>query len=248
MCELSNKERIKLAKVLMDDLNTGDWQELFAMTESEIYLQHNNRFLRDVHWQNKGLKQGCIGAVNHILDADESHISEIWNLSGIQSSLSRKEPDLFRKIESIINDEELKTVSKPELENTNESVYEALKDAEVLIHERGAPNAYDRMHTALHSFLRQVCENNSIKYDKNDAITALLPEINNYLKSLPNDGRNDKVFAMLRSANSMLDSMNYLRNHNSLSHPNERLLNNSDARFAINLARSIMSYIDNLLD
>jgi hypothetical protein len=53
---------------------------------------------------------------------------------------------------------------------------------------------------------------------------------------------------MLRSANAMLDSINYLRNHNRQSHPTEELLTDSDARFSINLARSIMSYVDDLLE
>jgi len=231
----------------MNTLNTGDWQELLTMTDCEDFLQSHHRFLQDVNWQNEGLKQGCIQAVNYMLDQSEDNIVEIWNLSGVQYDLEKKEPLLHKLIKSIVNGEELKTVKKPDLLNTNESVYEALKDAEVLIHSSGAANGYDRMHTAMHSFLRQVCENNDIAYETSDSITGLLPKINNYLKSLPDNGRNEKVFVMLRSANSMLDNINYLRNHHSLSHPSDELLSDSDARFAINLSRSIMTYIDDLL-
>ena len=45
----------------------------------------------------------------------------------------------------------------------------------------------------------------------------------------------------------MLDTINYLRNHHSLSHANQELLTDADAQFAINLTRSIMSYIDKLV-
>ena len=248
MAELDCKQKVKLAIVLMDILNTGDWQELFTMTDSEEFLEYHSSFMKNVNWHNEGLKQGCILAVNHVLEKDDAYIKEIWGLSDVQYYLKRKEPELHRVIESIVNGEELRAVSKPDLENTNESVYEALEDAEVLIRERSASNGYDRMHTALHSFLRQACTNNSIDYNKTDAITALLPKINTHLKTLPDDGRNEKVFIMLRSANSMLDNINYLRNHHSLSHPNEDLLSEGDARFAINLARSIMTYVDDLLN
>lgn len=33
-----------------------------------------------------------------------------------------------------------------------------------------------------------------------------------------------------------------------MSHPTEELLNEDDARFAINLTRSIIAYIDNLIE
>jgi len=51
---------------------------------------------------------------------------------------------------------------------------------------------------------------------------------------------------MLRSVNAIMNNINYLRNYNSLSHPTDELLNFNDAKFAINLVRSIMTYVDNL--
>lgn len=49
---------------------------------------------------------------------------------------------------------------------------------------------------------------------------------------------------MLRSAGSILHGINNLRNH---AHPTQTLLTEGDARFAINLVRSIMAYVDELL-
>ena len=247
MQELDSKTRITLAKSLMT-LNTGDWEELFTITECEGCPLNNSRFYQDVHWQNEGLKRGCIQAIEYILEENPENIIHIWEMEGVQSSIRKSDPDTYSFIEAILNNEEGKSVAKPVPINTNNSIYHALEDAEVLIAKRGAASSYDRMHTALHSFLRQACENYSITYAQGDSITALLPKINSYIKSLPDDGRNDKVFTMLRSANAILDNINYLRNHNSLSHPTEELLTDSDARFAINLARSIMTYIDDLLE
>ncbi|WP_336749738.1 abortive infection family protein [Pantoea vagans] len=55
-------------------------------------------------------------------------------------------------------------------------------------------------------------------------------------------------FCMMISARAILQEIKNLQNNNSMAHPTENLLNESDARFAINLVRSIMTYIDELLD
>ncbi|HDY99555.1 MAG TPA: abortive phage infection protein [Pseudomonas sabulinigri] len=246
MDELNNKDKINLSKVLMNTLNSGDWKELFAITECDDCPQNSSQFYKDVHWNNDSLKQGCINAVEFILDANPVNIKEIWGLEGVQGTLKRNKPELYNAIESIVDGVVL--VANPNVNNTNESVFKALEDAEVLLTTQGASSAYDRMHTALHGFLRQVCHNNNISFVNSDAITALIPKISSYIKEQPDDGRNSKVFAMLRAAGSMLDTINYLRNHHSMSHPNENLLKESDAKFAINLARSIMTYIDDLFD
>ncbi|WP_250200281.1 abortive infection family protein [Escherichia coli] len=54
-------------------------------------------------------------------------------------------------------------------------------------------------------------------------------------------------FKMLRSSAAILHGINNLRNNYSMAHPTETLLNEADARFAINLVRSIMTYVDELL-
>lgn len=245
MDELSNKQKVYLAKILMDVLNGGDWKELFTLTDCDDCPQNRSQFYKDIQWGNESLKQGCINAVEYILDEDPVNIKEIWDLDGVQRVLKAKDTDLYNVIESIVNGVVL--VASPDVNNTNESVFKALEDAEVLLMSQGASSAYDRMHTALHGFLRQICTNNNISFVPSDAITALIPKVSNFIKQQPDDGRNQEVFAMLRAASSMLNTINYLRNHHSMSHPNEHLLKESDAKFAIILARSIMTYIDELL-
>lgn len=246
MDELNNKQRIHLSKILMDVLNSGDWKELFTLTDCDDCPQNRRQFYNDIKWGNESLKQGCINAVEYILEENPVNIQEIWVLDGVQRALKTENIDLYNVIESIVNGVVL--VANPEVNNTNESVFKALEDAEVLLKSQGASSAYDRMHTALHGFLRQICVNNNINFVLSDGITAIIPKVSNFIKQQSDDGRNQKVFAMLRSASSMLDTINYLRNHHSMSHPNEHLLKECDAKFAINLARSIMTYIDELLD
>lgn len=247
MKELETLERISLAKAAMSALDSGDWTELFKLTDCEFFPEENPSFFRDLAWQNSTLKQGCINAINEILDRDPNNLQHIWDMNGVVYQLKKVSLEHHKLIESIIDGEDAKIVETPSVANSNESIFEALADAETLLEKRGPQSAYDRMHTALHSCLRQICDNHGIKYEKKHAINELLPKISNHLKSLPDEGRNETVFNMLRSANAMLDKMNYLRNNNSLAHPAEKLLNVSDAKFAINLVKSIMTYVDELL-
>lgn len=248
MTELNEAQKLELAKFLMIFLNEGDWQELAILTNLESSYNWQSLY-KDVAWGNESLKRNCINAVRLILKHDPNNLQFIWDIDGVQDSLKSKNIGLHNFIEGIINKQELKTVESPTLANASKNVYEALAQAEHLIAEIGATSAYDRTHTALHGFLQTVCDKNDITYAPLDSITALLPKVNNLIKSKVNDdGRNEKVFAMLRSANAILDNINYLRNNNSMSHPTEELLHENDARFAINLTRSIMSYVDNIIE
>lgn len=248
MEELDKVKRIELAKYLMNNLSEGDWQELATLTDLENSYNWGALY-KDVKWGNDSLKKNCLDAVDAILKSNPSNIKHIWDLDVVQSSFKRKNKELHDHVENIINKTGLKTVVSPTLAHASKNVFEALNEAELLIDQIGATSAYDRTHTALHGFLQTVCDKNQITYAPQASITALLPQVNNLIKSkVKDDGRNDKVFAMLRSANAILDNINYLRNNNSMSHPTEELLNEDDARFAINLTRSIMAYIDNLID
>jgi len=48
-------------------------------------------------------------------------------------------------------------VETPKIAETSEVVFEALKDAEVLLETRGPKSAVDRAHTALHGYLKKLC-------------------------------------------------------------------------------------------
>lgn len=248
MNELDSVQKIELSKYLMKVLTEGDWQELLILTGLEKKYNWNQLY-KDVHWGNDSLKSSCISAVNVVLDNSPDNLNHVWNLDAVQSSLKSENPKLYEVIKNIVNEEALKTVVIPTLLHISKNVFQALNEAELLIEKAGAASAYDRMHTALHGFLQTVCDKNNIQYGSLESITALLPKINALIKSkVIDDGRNEKVFMMLRSVGAILENINYLRNNHCMSHPTENLLNENDARFAINLARSMMSYIDSLLE
>ncbi|MBM6550310.1 abortive infection family protein [Marinomonas ostreistagni] len=249
MIEIEKIEIIAIAKVLMDSLETGDWSELMMITDCDDYYEQNTQFQRDIHWRNPSLKQGCIDAVKHILNSDINNIKKIISFEKTSSLLKKNYNTEYNTIMSKISTISGKVVLSQPTKITSETIYQALDDAQLLINNNKPENAYDRMHTALHGFLKKTCENEKIQFSSSDGMTALLPKISNHLKTFQSfeTDRNEKIVTMLRALNNVLDSINYLRNHNSLSHPNEKLLNKSDALFAINIARSITSYIDSII-
>lgn len=245
---LDKVSKIHLAKILAGRFNEGDWQELFAVTDCEDVPEGLYKFYQHVQWGNPELKGVAISAIENTLARDEENLSKIWTLDNVQRYISNADANLFNKIKDIVNQNGQRNVSATPVKNVNENIYQALEDAEVLLQKHGPHRAYDRVHTALHASLRQMCSNHRITSNTmNDNVPGLLALITAHLKALPDDGRNEDVFKMLRSSAAILHGINNLRNNFSMAHPTETLLNEADARFAINLVRSIMTYVDELL-
>lgn len=53
---------------------------------------------------------------------------------------------------------------------TTETVFEALKDAEVLLQQRGPQFAVDRAHTALHGYLKTICRKRGLQVTETASI------------------------------------------------------------------------------
>lgn len=65
-----------------------------------------------------------------------------------------------------------------------------------------------------------MCANHGIATNStNDNVPGLLSLITAHLKDLPDDGRNEDVFKMLRSSAAILHGINNLRNNYSMAHP-----------------------------
>jgi hypothetical protein len=127
-------------------------------------------------------------------------------------------------------------VPSPVLNSTTETVRMALDSAELLLKERGPIHALDRAHTALHGHLKKICADRKIPLVKTDPdmmeIFGLLRDHCPELKAAAHDEHAKKLF---RSVASGLDSLNYIRNRGTLSHPNDLLLGSEEAALFINL-------------
>ena len=136
-------------------------------------------------------------------------------------------------------------VEEPSLKNKSQIVEEALNDAQNLLNTSGAKNAVDRIHTAFHAFLQEVCANGNIEPDKNANITNLLKLIIKQYQIFQDS--NDHIKKIIRSISAIVDAVNTTRNQDSLAHPN-KLLAEPEAMLIINSVRTLLHYLDSKLN
>lgn len=124
---------------------------------------------------------------------------------------------------------------------TSAVVNQAIIDAENLLKTSGAVSAVDRVHTALHGYLREICSQAGIIYAKEDGMTRLLKLLRQHHPSFQ---VTDEAERILRAFGTIMETLNTMRNNSSLAHPNSALLDDSEAFLAINATRTILHYLD----
>ena len=136
-------------------------------------------------------------------------------------------------------------VNTPVVENTTETVERAFRDCELLVSMHGAPSGVDRIHTAFHGYLRLICSKESICVPSNASTTQLFKAIQKnhpaFLKDSPRKNDTEKI---ARSIAVIIDALNPVRNDGSLAHPNEDLLQDSEATLVINCVNTLLHYIN----
>lgn len=125
-------------------------------------------------------------------------------------------------------------------------VKEVLIDADLLIREGRYSTAVDRLHTAIHGHLRWICDSANLDTGLGDlSVTKLMRVIReshpNFVKSATLDEDMKRIFM---SMGNILESMNTVRNNASPAHANDILLAEPEARLAVNISHSILSYLD----
>ncbi|MFA7286304.1 MAG: abortive infection family protein [Patescibacteria group bacterium] len=136
-------------------------------------------------------------------------------------------------------------VSTPKPHNTTAVVDRALLDAENLLATNGPISAMDRAHTALHGYMKNLCEEMGVAETDNKSITEFFKILRTKHPAFTSEvTRSHDVDRVLKSFASILDAMNTFRNQSSLAHPNNSLLAEAEAMLVINSARSLLHYIN----
>jgi hypothetical protein len=141
--------------------------------------------------------------------------------------------------------EDVSGVATPTLASTSEVVERALADAEHLIQTTGATSGVDRIHTALHGYLRAVCTSEGIPYPKEATINVLFNHVREqhpaFVRTVP---RADDITKICRAMGKVMDVLNPIRNDGSMAHPNEELLDDAEAMLVIHMTRTMLHYIN----
>ena len=111
--------------------------------------------------------------------------------------------------------------------------------------EKNEPEvALDRLHTYVIKFVRQLCEQHSISFGKDDPLHSLFGK---YVKFLSAENRLDSIMTerILKAAISILDAFNDIRNNKSLAHDNP-LLNYHESILIFNSVTSTIKFIESI--
>lgn len=136
-------------------------------------------------------------------------------------------------------------VASPNPRISKEVVARAIADAEALIRANGATSGVDRVHTSLHGYLMVVCDDVGLSYPANASLTQLFKALRERHPALQDLGpRSQDMVQMLRAAATIMDSLNPVRNQATVAHPNEQLLEQPEAMLVINIARTLLHYLD----
>jgi len=136
-------------------------------------------------------------------------------------------------------------VTSPNPVSASAVVRHALEDARELLRARGATSAVDRVHTALHGYLRHLCEEIGEAMPEEATIPNLLTRLRQKHPRLQEVGpRPQEITSVLRSLGGAIDALQPVRNRASVTHPNKELLPEPEARFIVNTVHTIFNYIE----
>lgn len=136
------------------------------------------------------------------------------------------------------------SIADPEPTITSSLVRRTLDDAERFVRMGRAVSGVDRVHTALVGYLRIACQQIDIFFDENDRQSALLKKLIAEHPNFQLHSHVDHIVKILRSMGAILDALDPIRNRASVAHANENLLEESEALLVINIARTIIHYVD----
>jgi hypothetical protein len=150
----------------------------------------------------------------------------------------------FIGVELVVNPSP-QPVSAPKPKVTSATVEKALVDAEQMITQQNPASAVDRVHTALHGYLREVCSDAAIGQTTGRlGLTDLVKLLREQHPAFSQKGdRGEQLTRILKAFSAICDVLNQIRNDASLAHPNEQLLDYGDAMLAVNAARTILHYV-----
>ena len=136
-------------------------------------------------------------------------------------------------------------IPTPSLPSQAEAVRLALEDAENLIASSGVTSAVDRVHTALHGYLKAVCGEAGITVADDATLVALFKAARQGHPALQPSGPTARdITKILRSLSAVLDALGPVRNKASLAHPQPSLLDKPEAMLVVHTARTVMHYIE----
>ena len=127
-------------------------------------------------------------------------------------------------------------------------VEQALREVEDRLKAGSALAAVDRIHTAFAGFLAGIAADRHVEVGNDAPITKVFKLLRNACPEFGPQGRHaDQITKILNSLAAVIDAVDPLRNHGTLAHANEHLLDPAEAMLYVNAVKTLMHYINTKL-
>jgi hypothetical protein len=112
-----------------------------------------------------------------------------------------------------------------------------------------AVSGLDRVHTALHGYIKAACMDLGLAPRDDAGITELFKVLRRSHPALRRlvPGAKD-IDRILNPMASIIDALNPLRNRGSVAHPNDELLEEPEAMLVINAVRTLLHHLNSRLN
>lgn len=112
------------------------------------------------------------------------------------------------------------------------------------INKNEPENALDRLHTFTIKYVRQLCDNHKISYDKETPLHSLF---GGYVKKLAQEGliESEMTERILKSSISVLEAFNGVRNNQSFAHDNQ-ILNYNESILIFNNVSNVIRFLETI--
>lgn len=234
-----------ISEAISKTFDKGDWKSIGYATENEDLIQNHSRLFRSLHWGDEDY-EGCVfDVIEHIYDSDDQNIEKLIRNSKVEKWIKSNKPDIYKEY---LDKTYVPSFKQREIK-PSEIVEKALEDAQTLLTSSGPVSAIDRVHTALHGYLKHQLDLRGINYRSDTGITELYKSLRECVPEIRELGeRSEDLNKMLRSLTSVLDALNPIRNRASVAHANESLIGDAEAKFVINIVSSVLHYFDEKLN
>lgn len=233
-----------IADAIEKTFREDDWKKIgYELGEIDAINTHS-RLLRALSWGDDDYKSCVYEMLEHLKSVNEENLAKITANTKIKEWIKDNNQGAYSKI----YEPDLVKPHIPKIKSGAEVVNEALNNANTLLKEHGPEHCIDRLHTALHGYLKGILDDHGISINPNESITSVFKKV---ISDVPpfNDAASTsaEIKKILKSMSSPIDVLNQMRNHKSLAHANPALLDKSDAVLVINSVRTISTYIGSKL-
>lgn len=234
------KAFVAYKKVMEARYTESDWVE-FGHEHNIDEISENTQLLRAAQFGNSDYGLCIIKTLDFLYDYHCDALKALMADEKLQRRIKQDFPEIYAAVNA--SEPPQVIIVKPSRSKLK-VVRKALKDAEDLLKAGGPSSAFDRLHTALHGYLKETCDKASLSYGAQPSITELFKAIRTTHPAFAGTGAHaDALKKVTNGMASSLDGLNTLRNQASVAHPNEELLDEVDGALAVNATRTIFNYV-----